>query len=378
MQHPSVDVSTRQTEDSGWALWLPRKATHQQGLSRSRSIPMILVAWTDILWRETFWSIFAYKIDGSLWTSMASLLGCFPGCFPFQEIQVVWDIHMVANPATNTNLSGRDPSECTTKTCHGWIILHHLNHMWYVMSFNAFDLNKIFHSCTRPNDSCKHAATCSFCHGKELCSPHSTIHVAIYVFRGGCIGLDSCESHRIATNSTEWFVSLFRCVPFAMITWWWGWRVWNWQVIVPLSVASALGSFIYCRGFNCSMPVDAMHLFKSLCRALLLLPIFVSQSLSYQWCRDCIWWPDCGVDLCLCKWVFFLKFVLECFWWFALSIMFLCALFMMGWIVFGQGIELTGVRCISGQISVCTGTCFILFPAFKLAYQTCLFIRWCI
>ena len=138
-------------------------------------------------------------------------------------------------------------------------------------------------------------------------------HVAIYVFRGGCIGLDSCESHRIATNSTEWFVSLFRCVPFAMITWWWGWRVWNWQVIVPLSVASALGSFIYCRGFNCSMPVDAMHLFKSLCRALLLLPIFVSQSLSYQWCRDCIWWPDCGVDLCLCKWVFFLKFVLECF-----------------------------------------------------------------
>ena len=63
-------------------------------------------------------SIFAYKIDGSLWTSMASLLGCFPGCFPFQEIQVVWDIHMVANPATNTNLSGRDPSECTTKTCH--------------------------------------------------------------------------------------------------------------------------------------------------------------------------------------------------------------------------------------------------------------------
>ena len=54
------------------------------------------------------------------------------------------------------------------------------------MSFNAFDLNKIFHSCTRPNDSCKHAATCSFCHGKELCSPHSTIHVAIYVFRGGC------------------------------------------------------------------------------------------------------------------------------------------------------------------------------------------------
>ena len=141
----------------------------------------------------------------------------------------------------------------------------------------------------------------------------SMLQFMCFVVDVQCIGLDSCESHRIATNSTEWFVSLFRCVPFAMITWWWGWRVWNWQVIVPLSVASALGSFIYCRGFNCSMPVDAMHLFKSLCRALLLLSIFVSQSLSYQWCRDCIWWPDCGVDLCLCKWVFFLKFVLECF-----------------------------------------------------------------
>lgn len=42
-----------------------RKADHQKGLSRSKSIPMIL------------------------------------------EIQVVWDIHMAANLATNTNLNGQ-------------------------------------------------------------------------------------------------------------------------------------------------------------------------------------------------------------------------------------------------------------------------------
>ena len=94
-----------------------------------RSLDGYFVAWNILIH-------FCIQIDGSLWTSMASLLGCFPGCFPFQEIQVVWDIHMVANPATNTNLSGRDPSECMSWLDHfasfeSHVVCHVFQCFWF-------------------------------------------------------------------------------------------------------------------------------------------------------------------------------------------------------------------------------------------------------